>query len=404
MANGTDWISSARPLAGDALLIEVAERLVGCTRETDPVGRLGGDEFAVIATNLAHADGADVLARKIIDTIAKPFDLDGQNVVTGTSVGIAVFPLDDDDPDELLKYADMALYQAKERNRGTLNFYRPEMNARARVRRALQTDLRRATDERHLELHFQPILDTHGREVIGVEALLRWNHPERGLILPDEFIPIAESTGLIVPLGERVLTMACAQSAAWHEAGFPLIPLAVNVSALQFRTGKLTEIVTRAIAETGAVAGCLELEITENAIVDNLDSVNEELRCLHEFGIKLVIDDFGIGYSSLAYLKRLPFHKLKIDRSFVRDMVQEPSAGAIVKAIISLGTALDMGVVAKGVETEAQLAFLMRQNCDGVQGFYFCRPLPADAFAAWWSEYRRKSGAITSPNTPIGVA
>ena len=261
--------------AGDALLVEVAERLASCIRETYTVGRLGGDEFAVIATNLTHVDGAGILARKIIDAIAKPIDLDGQKVVTGTSVGISLFPLDDDDPDKLLKNADLALYQAKDQNRGSLNFYRTEMNARAQLRKALETDLRRATDERSLFLHYQPILNPHGGDVVGAEALLRWNHPERGPIPPDEFIPIAESSGLIVPLGERVLMMACAQSVAWREVGLPSIPLAVNVSALQFMAGRFAETVTRVIAETGADSSCLELEITESAIVDNIHSVND---------------------------------------------------------------------------------------------------------------------------------
>ncbi len=390
--------------AGDALLVEVAERLVDCIRETDTVGRLGGDEFAVIATNLTHADGAGILARKIIDAIVKPIELDGQKVVVGTSVGISLFPLDDEDPDKLLKNADLALYQTKDQNRGALNFYHAEMNARAGVRKALETDLRRATDERNLFLHYQPILNPHSGDVIAAEALLRWNHAERGLIPPDEFIPIAESSGLIVPLGEHVLKMACAQSVNWHEAGLPAIPIAVNVSALQFRAGKFADTVTRIIAETGADASCLELEITESAIVDNIDHVNHELRRLHEVGIKLAIDDFGTGYSSLAHLKQLPFDKLKIDRTFVHDMVQDPDGGMIVRAVISLGKALGMTVVAEGVETEAQLSFLKRENCDEVQGFYFCRPIPADAFAEWWSEHLRRNGATAWSDTCVDVA
>ncbi len=390
--------------AGDALLVEVAERIAGCIRETDTVGRLGGDEFAVIATNLTHADGAGILARKIIDAIAKPIDLDGRIVVAGASVGISLFPLDDDDPDTLLKNADLALYQAKDRNRGSLSFYRSEMNARAQLRKVLETDLRRATDEGSLFLHYQPILNPHSGEVIGAEALLRWNHPDRGPIPPDEFIPIAESSGLIVPLGERVLMMACAQSVAWREVGLPSILFAVNVSALQFRAGSLAETVTRVIAETGADPSCLGLEITESVIIDNISSVYEEFRCLHEVGVKLVVDDFGTGYSSLAHLKQLPFDKLKIDRSFVHDMVQDADGGMIVRAVISLGKALGMAVVAEGVETEAQHAFLQRENCDEVQGFYFCRPMPADAFAAWWSAYLRECGTIAWPDTQIGAA
>ena len=374
--------------AGDLLLVEAAKRLIDCTRETDTVARLGGDEFAVIATNIVHPDVAGVLARKIIEAMAAPFDLDGHRVVTGTSAGIALFPLDENDPDELLKMADMALYQAKEQNRGTFNFYRAEVNERARIRKALESDLRRATDEKNLELYYQPILNPYNGEIISAEALLRWNHPERGLIMPDEFIPIAESNGLIVPLGERALRIACGQIVAWREAGLPPIPVAVNVSAIQFRSGQMAETVARVIRESGVDSSCLELELTESAVVDNIEIVYEELRQLHELGTKLIIDDFGVGYSSFAYLRQLPFDKLKIDRSFVRDIVQGPNGGKIVTAINSLGKALGMEVIAEGIETESELSFLMREKCDGVQGFYFCKPVPADAFTAWRSDYR----------------
>ena len=383
--------------AGDLLLVEAAKRLIDCTRETDTVARLGGDEFAVIATNIVHPDVAGVLARKIIEAMAAPFDLDGHRVVTGTSAGIALFPLDENDPDELLKMADMALYQAKEQNSGTFNFYRAEVNERARIRKALESDLRRATDEKNLELYYQPILNPYNGEIISAEALLRWNHPERGLIMPDEFIPIAESNGLIVPLGERVLRIACGQIVAWREAGLPPIPVAVNVSAIQFRSGQMAETVARVIRESGVDSSCLELELTESAVVDNIEIVYEELRQLHELGTKLIIDDFGVGYSSFAYLRQLPFDKLKIDRSFVRDIVQGSNGGKIVTAINSLGKALGMEVIAEGIETESELSFLMREKCDGVQGFYFCKPVPADAFTAWRSDYRHAERVSAPP-------
>lgn len=383
--------------AGDLLLVEAAKRLIDCTRETDTVARLGGDEFAVIATNIVHPDVAGVLARKIIEAMAAPFDLDGHRVVTGTSAGIALFPLDENDPDELLKMADMALYQAKEQNSGTFNFYRAEVNERARIRKALESDLRRATDEKNLELYYQPILNPYNGEIISAEALLRWNHPERGLIMPDEFIPIAESNGLIVPLGERALRIACGQIVAWREAGLPPIPVAVNVSAIQFRSGQMAETVARVIRESGVDSSCLELELTESAVVDNIEIVYEELRQLHELGTKLIIDDFGVGYSSFAYLRQLPFDKLKIDRSFVRDIVQGSNGGKIVTAINSLGKALGMEVIAEGIETESELSFLMREKCDGVQGFYFCKPVPADAFTAWRSDYRHAERVSAPP-------
>ncbi len=370
--------------AGDQLLKEVSKRLLETVRATDVVARLGGDEFAVIATNLRDWRGAEVLAEKIIGRLSAPVEVEGREVYTRTSIGVTLFPRDGEDTDHLLKNADMALYQAKNEGRGRHQFYNAELNARAQRRKVVETELRYALTQGAFVLAYQPKVCLETGAVVGVEALLRWPHPELGLISPSEFVPIAEDSGLIVPIGEWVLRAACAQHLAWQDQGLPAIPVAVNLSAVQFRSAHLVDTVRQVVEEIGMDAKQLELEITESMIMDNLESTTELLHHLHELGVRLSIDDFGTGHSSLAYLKRFPIDRLKIDRSFVRDVVDDPDDAVIAKTIISLAKNLRLGVVAEGVESEAQLQFLRRHGCEEAQGYYFSRPLAPEAFAKWY--------------------
>ena len=373
--------------AGDLLLKGVSERLRACARETDTVARLGGDEYAVIATNVKEAEGADVLALKIIDAIARPFHLDGEEVFARTSVGIALTGADVDEPEDILKNADMALYQAKSEGRGTYRFHDSEMNARVRKRKALEADIRRALEGRRFHLHYQPQVSAIGGDVVGAEALLRWHEPGRGNVSPGEFIPVAEATGQIVALGEWVLKAACRQIVAWCEAGLPPIRVAVNLSAIQFKGPSLVDTVMCAVDETGVDPDWVELEITESAIMDNVKRNTETLHQLHDHGFQIAMDDFGTGYSSLSYLKRFPVDKVKIDQSFVRDLTHDADDAAIASAIITLCKSLNLESVAEGVETREQLEYLTWLGCGTVQGYYFTKPLAADEFAAWYRNY-----------------
>lgn len=371
---------------GDMLLTQVSERLTACARESDTVARLGGDEFAVIATNMTHGDGAAALARKLIDALAAPFTLNGQEVFTATSMGITLFPLDAKEPDQLLKNADMALYQAKAEGRGRYRFYDAKMNARAQARKTLEFEMRRALERHEFCLHFQPKINTFTGDLTGVEALIRWQHPERGMVLPGEFIPVAETTGLIVPLGDWVLHTACAQSVAWQEMGLPPVPVAVNVSAIQFKGTDFIDSVTRAIDESGIDPACLELELTESTVMDETEVMTELLHRLRDLRLNVAIDDFGTGCSSFLRLKKLPVNKLKIDLSFVRNVTDDPANAAITKTIITLAKNLNLGVIAEGVETAEQFAFLLHHECQEVQGYYISRPLSGDQFTVWYGE------------------
>ncbi len=374
--------------AGDALLVEAALRLTECARETDTVARLGGDEFAIIATNLKKAEGAGTLAQKVIDTISKPFNLDGQVVNSGTSVGIAIYPSDLRDPDKLLTNADMALYKAKEDCRGTFHFHDRDMNAAALARKALEMELVCALDNQELELFFQPVVNPNSTAIIGTEALVRWNHPEKGLILPGDFIATAESTGLIVRIGERVISLVCEQIAAWYNSGLPEVPVSINISLLQLQTGKLAEFVIKTLGKTGANPACLEFEFSEGIVTERLDRVVPELNRLREIGISLVIDNFGIGNSSLTALAQLPFSKVKIDRMIPMDSIgPDTTDQKVAGAMIELGKAFGMDVIAKGIETEDQLAVAAQERCDGVQGFHICGPQPSDVFVEWWMNF-----------------
>ena len=359
--------------AGDALLRAVSERLLSCVRETDTVARLGGDEFAVVQAGTARPEDVEHLAGRILAAVGAPYDLDGHQVVIGTSVGIAVAPGDGGDGEQLLRSADTALYRAKADGRGVYRFFAPEMDARLQARRAVEVGLRRALAVGEFELFYQPLLDLRTDRVSGFEALLRWHHPERGLIAPSDFIPIAEEIGLIVPIGEWVLRRACADAASW-----PLpVRVAVNVSPTQFGSTRLVDAVAEALAASGLPAGRLELEITESVLLQDNDATLSVLHRFRGMGVRISMDDFGTGYSSLSYLRSFPFDKIKIDRSFVQNLSDGGSTPAIVSAIADLGSSLGMGTTAEGVETHEQLSRLREQGCTEVQGYFISPPRPA---------------------------
>ena len=358
---------------GDCLLQAVADRLRECARETDVVSRLGGDEFAIVAVASEQPRGAIALAERAITALSKPFELEGHHVVIGASVGIAVAPVDGLEADQLMKAADMALYRAKTDGRGVYRFFEPEMDAKMQTRRALELDLRKALVTNEFELYYQPLVNLASNEVCGFEALLRWNHPERGLISPAQFIPLAEEMGIIVPLGEWVLRQACAEAVGWPEE----IKVAVNISPAQFKSRSLALAVTSALAASGLAPQRLELEITESVLLQDSETTLATLHNLRDLGVQISMDDFGTGYSSLSYLRSFPFDKIKIDQSFVRDMSEENDSIAIVRAVTGLGKNLGMATTAEGVETDEQLGHLRQEGCTEVQGYLFSRPLPA---------------------------
>jgi diguanylate cyclase (GGDEF)-like protein len=357
--------------AGDALLLAVANRLRECTRELDTVARLGGDEFAIVQVGSAQPSGATELAGRLIETLSRPYDLNGHQVVVGASVGIALAPEDGNGADELLKNADMALYRAKSNGRGTHSLFEPEMEAEMQARRWLEVGLRKALEEEEFELHYQPLVNLQENRVIGFEALLRWRHPERGLVPPGEFIPLAEETGLIVPIGDWVIRRACADAATWPHN----LSVAVNLSAVQFKGRHLTTVVFGALAASHLLPSRLELEITESILLKDSEATLATLHQLRDFGVRISMDDFGTGYSSLSYLRSFPFDKIKIDQSFVSDLDGSDDSLAIIRAVTGLGAALGMTTTAEGVETSAQLDCLRNEGCNEVQGFLFSKPL-----------------------------
>jgi len=357
---------------GDALLRIAAERLRGCVRDGDTVARLGGDEFAVVQTGLTDLTGATRLAQRVVEAMAAPFDLQGHQVMIGASVGVSVAPSDGEDADELLKKADMALYRAKADGRGAFHFFEQAMDEQLQARRALELDLRRALVAGEFQLHYQPLYNLSEERVTGCEALLRWNHPERGMVSPADFIPIAEEIGLIVPLGEWVLRTACAEAAGWP----PHVRLAVNLSPAQFRDRGLVRTVTSALAASGLPAERLELEITESVLLQDNAANMAMLHDLKALGVRISMDDFGTGYSSLSYLRSFPFDKIKIDQTFVRDILKDSDALAIIKAVLDLGASLGIVTTAEGVETLEQLEALRGQGCAEIQGYYISRPSP----------------------------
>jgi diguanylate cyclase (GGDEF)-like protein len=354
--------------AGDRLLRWVAARLKENVGEHDTVARLGGDEFAVLQRG-PQPQSAEKLARRLVEVIGRPPPLENQSIHVGASVGIAIAPDHGLDADELMKCADLALYQAKAKGRGAYQLFEPAMEEEARSRHALEQDLRSALEAREFHLVFQPQMRLDSPELTGFEALLRWKHPSRGLVPPAEFIPIAEETGLIVPIGEWVLRSACATAASW-----PDITVAVNLSPVQFRSRGLVAMVTSALAEAGLPPQRLELEVTETALLDDSEATIEILHQLRALGVRVSLDDFGVGYSSLSYLRKFPFDRIKIDRSFVGTLGESPESVAIVRTIASLGSVLGVETTAEGVETEEQLDFVRECGCTAVQGYYFGKP------------------------------
>ncbi|MEZ5559990.1 MAG: EAL domain-containing protein [Pseudomonadales bacterium] len=377
--------------AGDKLLLEAAWRIKQVVRQSDTLARLGGDEFTLVVADAHDMTDVGHVASKMIETLEKVFVIDGREVFIGASVGIAVYPDDGRSVSSLTKNADTAMYLAKQAGRGTYRFFKREMNTQNERRLALEASLRRAVDNEEFVLHYQPKIDLARRAVVGFEALLRWQHPDFGLIAPGDFIPLAEETGLILPMSRWVLRAALAQLADWHRLGYVDLDMAVNLSARQFQDQQLVDDVTSVLRDTDIEAGSLELELTESLLMVDAARALAIMRRLRDLGVKLSIDDFGVGYSSLSYLKRFPIHSLKIDRGFVRDVVDNPEDAAIVSAIMSLAATLQLQVVAEGVETTAQEAFLAERGCDLVQGYLYSRPLPvaeASEFLAAWKAPR----------------
>ena len=357
---------------GDGLLRQVGERLTSCVRDGDTVARLGGDEFAIILLDAADPSGIDDLAARIIKRIGSRYEVDGHPVDIGTSIGIALAPSDGSVALQLLKKADTALYQAKANGRGTACFYEDSMNTALQQRREIEMGLRRAILQNEFQLHYQPLVDAHTRRVSGFEALIRWQHPEKGLMSANQFIPVAETSGLIGAIGQWVLHQACLDAANWPDE----ITVAVNMSPSQFKDKGLAGIVRAALAKTALPAHRLELEITESVLLHENNDILQILRDIKQLGVHIAMDDFGTGYSSLSYLRSFPFDTVKIDQSFVRDLPLDPNAMAIVRAIIGLSATFGMSVIAEGVETNEQAMLLEREECQHLQGYLFSRPVP----------------------------
>jgi diguanylate cyclase (GGDEF)-like protein len=363
--------------AGDELLNEVAVRLRGVVREIDTVARIGGDEFVLVLGPTADKPDAVGVAQRVIEALSAPIKIAGVPLHISTSVGIAVYPNDGTAPDKLIDYADAAMYCAKQRGRNHLQCFEPGMNKTTRDRVKLESDLHSALARQQFELHYQPKVDTATDDFRSAEALIRWHHPERGMIMPADFIPLAEECGLICAIGEWVLREVCRQCKAWQREGLPRMRVAVNVSATQFRQGNLLSIIRQALDETGLDPRCLELELTESAVMTNPEESAAILQELSQMGVLVSVDDFGTGYSSMSYLRRLPIDNLKIDRGFVKDLMTRADDASIVQAIISLAHSLRLKVVAEGVETPEQLDSLRSMGCDQYQGFHFSPPLSA---------------------------
>ena len=384
---------------GDELLISVARRLETCVRKNDTVARLGGDEFTAIIENIDNADDVAAVAQKIVETMSRSFRLDGHELFVTVSIGIALFPTCGLDPATLIKNADTALYSAKDNGRSCFKFYNSQMHTMASEHLSMVTALRHALPRGEFLLEYQPQIDPRTHRVLGVEALLRWNHPEQGALPPTTFIPLLEHSNLIVEVGEWVLRTACLQLKAWTDAGLPPLRMCVNTSARQFRQPEFVRRVATIVAETGADPAYLQFEVTESLLIDNVAATTAKLRALRSIGIQIAIDDFGTGYCSLNYLKLFPLNVLKLDRTFIKDLEARSNDAAIVTAMIALGHSLDMEVITEGVETQGQLMFLRGQGCDGVQGFLYSKPLAADALPVWLSDFTMQVRSLARNST-----
>jgi diguanylate cyclase (GGDEF)-like protein/PAS domain S-box-containing protein len=366
---------------GDKLLQSVAERLVTCVRSADTVSRQGGDEFVVLLSEMAQPEDAAITARRVLQAVAEPHLIDGHDLHVTSSIGVSVFPDDGRDAETLIQNADTAMYQAKENGHQSYRFFTSAMNERAVARQSIEEGLRRALERNEFTLHYQPKINLKTGAITGAEALLRWTHPVRGPVSPAQFIPVAEDCGLILPIGNWVLSEACKQAQAWRDAGLPLSTMAVNISAMEFRDEHFLEGVFSILEETKLSPRSLELELTESVLMKRAESTESVLAALKAKGVQVAVDDFGTGYSSLSYLRKFPIDALKIDQSFVRQITTSPDETSIVTAIISMAQSLKLRVVAEGVETQAELLFLQAHNCKEAQGYYFSRPVPADQFA-----------------------
>jgi diguanylate cyclase (GGDEF)-like protein len=386
---------------GDELLKAVAQRLTTCIGEEDTIARLGGDEFAVVQTGIQSPSDVANLASRIRDALAQPYELEGHQVPADVSIGMSIAPDDTSDPDQLLKNSDMALYRSKADGRGTFRFFEPQMDERVKARRALELDLRNAIANAEFELYYQPLLNLAHQQISCCETLLRWHHPTRGMVPPAEFIPMAEETGLINQIGEWVLRQACIEAASWPDE----IAVAVNLSPVQFKNQNLTQLVVSALGHSGLPAHRLELEITEAVLLQNNESTLATLHRVRALGVRVAMDDFGTGYSSLSYLRSFPFDKIKIDRSFINDIADKDESGAIVQAVTSLASRLNMATTAEGVETEAQLRMIESLGCTEMQGYLYSRPVPAGELIKLLPARRKPAhGAAASPTAARDVA
>jgi diguanylate cyclase (GGDEF)-like protein len=372
--------------AGDKLLEMVAERLRALAREADMVARMGGDEFAILQSGVGQPADAGSLARRVIESVSQPYEIDGQQVNIGTSIGIAIGPGDGPNPDVLMRNADLALYRAKQDGRGAFRFFEPEMDAQMQERRSMEVDLRRALKAGQFELHYQPIVNLATNEISAFEALIRWHHPQKGLIAPNTFIPLAEEIGFIVPLGEWAMRQACATAARWPGD----VKVAVNLSPVQFRSPGLVQVIVGALAASGLPPERLELEITETILLQDNESTLGMLYQLRELGVMIAMDDFGTGYSSLSYLQSFPFDRIKIDRSFVKDIGDGVGSINIVRAVVAMAKGLGMATTAEGVETEEQRCSVQSEGCTEMQGFLFSKALPAEEIEKLYLAQRRQ--------------
>jgi diguanylate cyclase (GGDEF)-like protein len=361
---------------GDQLLRKVAERIRAATREEDTLARFGGDEFVLLLEDVRQVNTVGIVAHKVLSSLSRTFEVGGFQLCAAASIGIGIYPENGQSMEELLRCADIAMYRAKELGRNTLQFYTPEINFRARETLLLETGLRQALTKEELEIYYQPQFDLVSGRMVGAEALLRWNHPERGLLLPMEFLPLAEETGLIFAISDWILQTVCRQNKGWQVRGFPPLVVAVNIATRMFQQRELGQMVDRALRSSGLEARFLELEVTESMIMHNVEAAAQTLEELSRLGVNLAIDDFGTGYSSVSGLRRMPIRRLKIDRAFVNDLTGNPNDATIAASIIALARSMNLGVIAEGVETEEQLRFLKAKGCRQGQGFLFSQPLP----------------------------